>query len=292
MFPNRKPLNNLENPIYPDIRKDIARFQSAGKHWDVDVGRTILETESFTQFLDGAILTQSRDHQRNTYGVSSDRVIVNAEFRPPLISYYEDIGPLSRVPATINGITESHINPGTVHSGGTSSFTPMVTKQDHVRGALTDRIKNAQSECQTFYFPICTTDVVLPDLELNMPSASADSQQYHPVITDESLEPYVPVRLVDRPIASVTSGVKSNVHITGSTDGLVDTAGHTKDMLSVSVTSNPEYQYKCDNTPKSANIRSRLQAYRRAQSAFANRPPKDPMMGVRDRYVTATNSLR
>ena len=172
----KKPLNNIENPVYPDIKKGPPRFVWSRKHWDVDTGATIRNTEPYTQFIEPAILAQSRDYNKTVYGQSSHKDIVNAAFRPPLQSYYEDIGPLSRVPATIETIIP-HINPGTAgHEGGTSGYTARNQRISNVDKALTDRIKAGEWR-PTFYAPIEVPldNSVLPDLEVKLPPISVHS---------------------------------------------------------------------------------------------------------------------
>ena len=169
----KKPMNMLENPVYPDIKKGPPRFVWSRKHWQVDEGATLRDTEPFTQFIEPAVLAQSRDYNKTVYGQSSHRDIVNAEFRPPLLSYYEDIGPLTRVPATIHAIVP-HINPSTAgHDGGTSGYESRNQRTSDVAGALTDRIKNKEWR-PTFYAPmdIPADNSVLPDLEAKLPPIS------------------------------------------------------------------------------------------------------------------------
>ena len=177
----KKPLNLLVGPVYPDIKKGPPRFVWSRKHWDVDVGATMMDTEPFTQLVEPAILAQSRSYNKTVYGQSSHRDIVNAEFRPPLMSYYEDIGPLNRVPATINPIIP-RINPGSAgHGAGTSGYTSKNERISDIEGALTDRIKAGEWR-PTFYAPmdIPIDNSVLPDLEAKIPSVSVHSGWNYP----------------------------------------------------------------------------------------------------------------
>lgn len=172
----KKPLNMLEGPVYPDIKKGPPRFVWSRKFWQVDQGATMRDTEPYTQFIESAVLAQSRDYNKTVYGQSSHKDIVNAEFRPPLLSYYEDIGPLTRVPATIYAIVP-RINPGTAdHGAGTSGYSAKNERASDVPGALTDRIKNKEWR-PTFYAPmeIPQDNSILPDLEAKLPSVSANA---------------------------------------------------------------------------------------------------------------------
>lgn len=100
----------MENPVFPDIKKGPPRFVNAGKNWMVDPGATMRDTEPMTQFTEHAVLVQSRDYNKTAYGQSSHRDVVNAEFRPPIQSPYEDFGPVTRIPCTIHSI-KPRINP-------------------------------------------------------------------------------------------------------------------------------------------------------------------------------------
>ena len=169
----KKPMNMLENPVYPDIKKGPPRFVWSRKHWNVDVGATLRDTEPFIQFIEPAVLAQSRSYNTTVYGQSSHKDIVNAEFRPPLLSPYEDLGPLTRVPATIHAIIP-RINPSTAgHGSGTSGYTAKNERVADVAGALTDRVKAGEWR-PTFYAPmeVPMDNSVLPDLEVKMPSVS------------------------------------------------------------------------------------------------------------------------
>ena len=79
----KKPLNMLEGPVYPDIRRKLPDFKWTRKHWTVDAGATMKGVEPMTQMYENAVLTQARDYNQTIYGKSSHREIVNAEFRPP-----------------------------------------------------------------------------------------------------------------------------------------------------------------------------------------------------------------
>lgn len=170
----KKPLNMIEGPIYPDIKKGPPRFVWSKKAWKAD-SSVLLNTEPITQFIEPAILVQSRDYNQTVYGKSSHRDIVNANFRPPLLDPYEDNYALTRIPVTTRAIIP-HINPGTAdHGNGTSGYTSKNNFIESVK-ALTDRISTAGSR-PTFFAPIeiPADNSVLPDLEAKMPSYSASA---------------------------------------------------------------------------------------------------------------------
>ncbi len=66
----KKPLNAIEVPTFPDIKKGPPRFQWSRKFWQADPGATLRDTEPFTQFYENAILVQSRDYNKTQYGSS------------------------------------------------------------------------------------------------------------------------------------------------------------------------------------------------------------------------------
>lgn len=170
----KKPLNLLTGPVYPDIRKGPPRFAWSGKHWTVDAGATLRDTETYTQFIEPAVLAVSRDYNKTQYGITSFKDIVNAEFRPPLSNVYEDSEPLTRLPTKMYAIVPL-INPSTAgHDGGTSSYTAQNGRSNNVEKALTDRVKEATSR-PTVYCPIEVPidNSVLPDLEMTLPQVSA-----------------------------------------------------------------------------------------------------------------------
>ena len=104
----KKPQNYLENPVYPDIKKDILRFTSARKFWQVDIGDALKESGKYPFFVENIVEPQSRDRNVTMYGLSSHRDYVNEETRYPLISPYDLIAESKkqRRPVPV------HVNPG------------------------------------------------------------------------------------------------------------------------------------------------------------------------------------
>jgi hypothetical protein len=171
----KKPLNALENPIYPDIRKGPPRFVWSKKFWQADPGAVLRDTGEIVQFYDDAVLAQSRDYNQTVYGQSSHKDIVNATFRPPLLDPIEDFFPLTRIPVTSWGNIVPTINPTTVaDGGGTSGYLAKNEQLSDIDRNLNDRIKQGEWRA-TFYAPIEVPqdNAVLPDLEMTIPSVSA-----------------------------------------------------------------------------------------------------------------------
>ncbi len=132
----KKPLNMLENPVLPDIRQGPPQFKWAGRHWKVgsEIWRA---TETLPQFWEYMVLQQSRDYPKTRYGQSSHRIIVNSEFRPPILDPVYDTFPLSRLPRkpTIPRINPSFISEGS----GTSGYTTPVLRINGLEKYYNDR---------------------------------------------------------------------------------------------------------------------------------------------------------
>lgn len=158
----RKPLNQMENPIYPDIKQGPPRFQNSGKHWVVDVGQTLKDTEDMPNINDHSVLYQSRDYNKTVYGQSSHKDVVNLEFRPPLIDQ-DDLLPLSRIPRKR---VVPRINPKGPYE--VQNNTP-----SEVEKHLTDKVKEGHYH-PTFYCPrdAPIDNSILPDLESKLPKTS------------------------------------------------------------------------------------------------------------------------
>ncbi|HMP29274.1 MAG TPA: hypothetical protein PKD85_06725 [Saprospiraceae bacterium] len=169
----KKPLNQLDNPIYPDIKKGPPRFKWTRKHWTVDEGRTQMQVEHIPQIQEAAVLAQSRDYNKqHAYGnFPKYTTFVNKEFRPPLIER-DDLLPLSRVPRPVI-IPRS--NPGTAFAGG-SAFAEQNMGLSQTESYLTDRVKAGEIR-PTFFAPISMPEdnSILPDLELTLPATSASA---------------------------------------------------------------------------------------------------------------------
>lgn len=172
----KKPLNTMEVPIFPDIKKGPPEFKSAGKHWNVDVGRTLLELGP--QHLDHAVLAVSRDENKTRYGQSSHRDYVNEAFRPPIITL-EDTLPLNRQPRKQ---VVPRINPGTADAGG---FAAKNEKKNDTLDHITDKVSTAYWD-SGYYAPEFGDDNSRRnDMERAtktfMHSTFRDSGYYHPI---------------------------------------------------------------------------------------------------------------
>ncbi|AHA46053.1 hypothetical protein ISTM_155 [Insectomime virus] len=97
LFVQKQPLNPIEGPIQPCIKRDPPRFVEAGKHWTANPGDIILDNATNPYLIDGTILAVARDRNKTQYGQKSYTFKVNKAFRPPLIDR-DDLVPLSRLP--------------------------------------------------------------------------------------------------------------------------------------------------------------------------------------------------
>lgn len=170
----KRPLNMLEMPIYPDIKAAGPYFRDAGKFNQLDVGKVVLDQDVNTQLVEDAILLRSYRENIDKYGQSSHQEKITV-FRPPLQSYYEDFGPLNRLPTKINAIVP-RINPSTVTDNGTSAFKVNNMSLPELDKHISDKIQS-NSWFSTYYNPIDLPpdNVILPDFETKYPSTSVYS---------------------------------------------------------------------------------------------------------------------
>ena len=170
----KKSLNMLQSPIYPEIKKAPPEFKWSKKHWEVDVGKTLMDTETNTQIIEDAVLARSYRDNIDRYGQGShqEKIVV---FRPPVQNSYQDHQPLNRYPATATAIT-ARINPSTVTDNGTTAFLVNNTAMPEISRYITDKITTNQW-FSTYYSPmeLPPEDYIHPDLELNIPSHSSSA---------------------------------------------------------------------------------------------------------------------
>jgi hypothetical protein len=209
----KKPLNMVQGPVYPDIRKGPPRFISAGKHWTADVGRTMIDTgDNFETFYGYAVNVQSRDYNKTAYGQSSHKDVVNQAFRPPLRDPYLDERPLSRVPATINAIIPRG-NPGSSSdTGGTvgyqarNNIPPDYTLSRMIVGE--DGLIRSSADAGHVYQYRAIEDQVLPDLETKI--SVADVADMNPQVQMPfHMQQRMDLELANKqPIVSAGAGIR------------------------------------------------------------------------------------
>lgn len=203
----KKPLNMLQGPVYPDIRKAPPRFVWSKKHWEVDTGQTLKQVEDIPQFFDSTVLFQSRDYNsQHAYGkYPTYDVVVNKAFRPPLITQ-EDILPLSRLPRPP---IIPHVNPGTAYGGGGVYQAQNSTAPPELSKFITDRVKSSAIR-PTFFAPLYTPvdNSVLPELELTIPSISATAGFLYNTNPLDNMNQNIDRVVVDHNNISAVSGNK------------------------------------------------------------------------------------
>ncbi len=186
----KRPMNMIEHPVWPNIKQGPPRFVDAKKHWKVDAGDAMLDSQTRTDFYTDAVLAQSRDYNKQyAYGIDYHKDVVNKAFRPP-ITAYEDQFPLSRIP---RDFVIPRINPETVGSnGGTCAYSAQNTSFNDLDKYMNDKVKTGIGR-PTFFAPvdIPIDNSVLPDLKLKIPHISASA----------GYEPFVKI---DAPLPDVT----------------------------------------------------------------------------------------
>jgi hypothetical protein len=165
----KKPLNMLETPVYPDLKKDSLRFQWSGKSWKVDEGKQLMQTEAHSQFSEPAVLVQSRSYNQQIYGQSSSKDVVNKHVRLPMLNQ-DDLLPLSRQPRYL---TVPRLNPSTAGHVDGSSYAAKNERNNDIDKHISDRVHDNNIR-PTFFAPIemPIDNSVLPDLETKLPQRS------------------------------------------------------------------------------------------------------------------------
>lgn len=109
MLSRKKPLNMMEQPQWPEIRKGPPRFVKVKRSSKVDVGAVSMDVDNYPETWGHAVLTRSKNDNQTKYGKRPNHtLVVNKEFRPPPQDL-EDIMPISR---TKRPTVFGRINPG------------------------------------------------------------------------------------------------------------------------------------------------------------------------------------
>lgn len=187
----KKPLNNLENPILPNIQQGPPKFGWSKKFWQVDTGKAMLENEHYPMLVEGnGVLIQSRDYNQSIYGISSHKDVVNLNFRPPPRTI-DDVLPLSRQPRKRVVPT---INPETAGMS-TNAYTAKNEFPSELDAYIQDRIKGRNGIRPTYFLPVDLPieSNVIPDLHVNMPVYSVSAgynpqMQFNAPLSDISID--------------------------------------------------------------------------------------------------------
>lgn len=182
----KKPLNQLEGPEYPLIKKALPEFVDAKKHWVVDVGTTMLHDEN--PFKDQSAIL-ARPWNENEYmsgGKSSHQERISEAFRFPLTNYYEHHGPLNRLPTKIKTI-HVDVNPSTISDGGTTGFVAQNSHETNYKREILDNNLFVKDLEVDRFFRIENPDDydMVADLALKLPSMSVSAgheSQYKTII--------------------------------------------------------------------------------------------------------------
>nr|WQM87200.1 hypothetical protein [Marseillevirus cajuinensis] len=170
LFRQKQPLNPIEGPIQPCIKKDPPRFVEAGKAWTVNPGDIILDNAENPYLVDGTVLAVARDRNKTQYGQRSYTFKVNKNFRPPLIDR-DDLVPLSRLPRPTTqyrnnpSIPFQTMNPISVEG---LRYVKQQRCADGIRPSFFHRVEEPQPD-------------VIVDLSQKLPTISAEAPKSTPV---------------------------------------------------------------------------------------------------------------
>lgn len=170
LFRQKQPLNPIEGPIQPCIKKDPPRFVEAGKAWTVNPGDIILDNAENPYLVDGTVLAVARDRNKTQYGQRSYTFKVNKNFRPPLIDR-DDLVPLSRLPRPTTqyrnnpSIPYQTMNPISVEG---LRYVKQQRCADGIRPTFFQRVEEPQPD-------------VIVDLSQKLPTISAEAPKNTPI---------------------------------------------------------------------------------------------------------------
>lgn len=165
----KQPLNMVEQPVAPFIKKNPPRFVWSKRKNNVDVGLILRDTETDTQRYDNAVLSVPYDHSSNKYGVRSWRgPYVDEGFRPPLTDPEFDGVALSRLNRPR---TQARTNP----------TAPYKTQNDHdpdVGSYIQSTVINSGVKANIQLRRESPEDLYQnPQLEFNRPQTSSTANQ-------------------------------------------------------------------------------------------------------------------
>ena len=176
MYVTKRPMNTIENPVYPHVLKDPPRFYKTKKHWTVHTGDILRQQQDNPQVFDGSILAVSRDENKNRYGQRSYHHKVNKEFRPPLVDPEYDLVALSRIPRPR---TQLRINPNLEGLAETQNIHGLdVSKHIDER-----KMKGAVRPTYTIAYEK-PMEQILPDLRVNLPQVTGESYINTPMMAE------------------------------------------------------------------------------------------------------------
>lgn len=201
MYVGKKPQNVIESPIQPCIQRDPPRYYQTDKYSIVHADDIMRKQGDDPNNFDGMILAVSKTENQTRYGRSSYTPKVNKEFRPPLRGQCDNY-PLSRMPHPTVSV---RLNPDAC----------CTLQQFSARNAYTDTctqvwqddmivpVKTNVQAYQVYAKP--REDVVVPDLQMKLPSVNASSRCSVPVRSQNNI---FSVTLEDKnPSVDVTSGI-------------------------------------------------------------------------------------
>lgn len=211
----KKPLNMLENPEIPLIKKSAPTHIQTGKHWVVHENTMMHEENPFK--LNDAVLVQKWDHNDYRNGKSAYEERIGDAVRFPIENYYEHHGPLNRIPATIH-TKFIEVNPSTVSDGGTSGYIAQNGHEQLIDRQIYDDLKFYTSMTAGFHKEFDSPENYdeHADLSMKMPDFSAtpgmNTIYRERVVNDLNVED------ANKPSYSATTGMDGPYKITGRSD--------------------------------------------------------------------------
>lgn len=233
-FPKR-PLNQVEGPVYPDFKAALPKFRWSGNNWKADAGLITRDLEHNPGTYSYAVLVQPRDYNSRVYGIDSGRDAVNHNVRYPLIRL-EDRVPLSRLPRPL---VIPRLNPTLSGDGGQVAYGVDNTSITGMTKFLTDRVKGvglAPRAETPFRAGIVDLDLPLPDLEVQLSKTNTGSTG---IVSSVTVEPEV------RPFRELFTKISS---------GPLDAGSRAFEMTDLSVHPTPVLESKTRSGPRSAGI--------------------------------------
>lgn len=128
MLPPRRrtTLNKFENPVYPEIKAPQTRYYTARNRWKAKVD-ALYDAELTPTTYGSIVRRQSKEYGSNQWGRNAARLVVNKEFRPPLLVPAVDFVPLSRLRRPV---VQPRVNPGGLGSYHEQNIRPLVGMVD------------------------------------------------------------------------------------------------------------------------------------------------------------------
>ena len=192
LYGRPKPLNMIEQPQWPEIRKGPPRFVKAKRTNKVDVGSVVMDADYYPETWGHAVLTNSWTDNKTKYGQRPNHTtVVNEEFRPPPEDL-EDLLPISR---SKRQVVFGRINPGGGYTKSQNTSLAQVDgwlKEDDrvVEGSIAPTFESNITFFEPEREPLLAK--VLPDYSITAGEHHPTKDEINPpmhITLDESIPP-------------------------------------------------------------------------------------------------------